>query len=300
MSAATFGEFTRVINVPPDALSVLPGTGTPGEFQQFTVPGRTQVNITAPVEGAGVPVLAFDVQGELNYSVPLASVDVGFTAQNGGTVNLIDGFAIGLDANQSGTVRMFGGLAPFAGAFNGGLFVLESGEVGTLTVASAEAVIRGGIVTGGVIVGGEDSPTGDAVLNLEGGSTNRAFLSVGDRGIVNLSADFSTEGNYSASIESGGLLNLIGSNFRINGVPISGLSADEPIEVMRREVILTGLLRDGSEFLMNISESFEDDSTVQIAPGARLTLTLQVPEARAVALCCTVSFVGIARSRNRG
>ena len=73
--------------------------------------------------------------------------------------------------------------------------------------------------------------------------------------------------------ESGSMVNLMGTEFLIDGVPLDSLVAGEAFTINDRDVTLSGLLADGTPF------SFELNSTVSFgedffAPDATLTVTL--------------------------
>ena len=78
----------------------------------------------------------------------------------------------------------------------------------------------------------------------------------------------------------GSEINLFGSNFVLNNVPLDdSLVIGDPFTVFNRDVVLSGLLADGSRFSFDLNsvESFNVDF---FDPDATLTVTLvsAVPE----------------------
>lgn len=299
-SATIPSGFDLVINAPPDSLDVLTNDGIPGEFTEYQVPRRTQLNVTGSIESPGDGEIGFLVRGEINYDAPEGPGDVGgITALDGGVANIKSGFLYGLQASQSGTVNISGGFVAIASAREKGLFVFDGGDTSMLFVESATATIRSGFLFAQIILGGEGTGPDDSVLNLEGGETDYSQITVGDRGVVNLSGGTPLGGVYSLFTEAGGLLNVMGSEFSLNGVPITSLIGTEPFEVLDRSVTLTGLLSDGQPFSMDVTESFGADPSVVVLPGARLTLTLAIPEPAGAAIFGAIAAMTLA-ARRRG
>jgi len=76
---------------------------------------------------------------------------------------------------------------------------------------------------------------------------------------------------------SGGEINLFGSNFAIDGVPVNGLQIDETLTIDDRDVNLSGLLADGSEFRFNLNSLPREI----VSRNATLTVTQAVPQVMA-------------------
>lgn len=138
---------------------------------------------------------------------------------------------------------------------------------------------------------GENFAVVDAVLNLEGGVLGAGAEIVSSE----LNIRGGTVGNSLRAI-SGSEVNLFGSDFRLNGVPIEGLVEGEPFNIEDRNFALTGLLADGTPFVHRIFESdFLDNATV--ARDATLTVTLvgRVPEPSSARLLLAVAYGLLAR-----
>ena len=101
------------------------------------------------------------------------------------------------------------------------------------------------------------------------------LVSVFPDGVVNVAGgDFSTSLFFVAA-SAGSNFNIEGSDFAIDGQPLS-LEQDVPTAVLERDVVLTGVLADGSPFSFGLESSipfFEDFFDVD----ANLTVTLVEP-----------------------
>lgn len=126
------------------------------------------------------------------------------------------------------------------------------------------------VVDGGVV--GIDAELDRGVIDLRSGAIDDG-LRVYDGGALNASGGTWGERLH---LESGSQLNLVGSQFSIDGVVIDGLTPETPFVVEDRNVELSGLLADGTEFSVDlywIAFLTRD----YVSNGSLLTLTL-VPD----------------------
>jgi hypothetical protein len=77
-----------------------------------------------------------------------------------------------------------------------------------------------------------------------------------------------------------GALNLYGTEFFLNGVPIAGLVPNEPFTIHDRDVTLSGLLADATPFSFDLNSTFDFDQDFFHAEAV-VTVTLTAPTASA-------------------
>jgi hypothetical protein len=188
-----------------------------------------------------------------------------FGAHRGSIVNVVGGdFGYGFRANEGSVVNVLNGSIDDHFVATGALVNLSGGEVGDFSSARDGAIIN---LSGGSI-GYGFAATG-AVVNISGGE-------VGER--------FSASSGTVVTLAGGGIgryfhaypdteVQLVGSTFYLDGVEIEGLIPGDPLKIDPRDMILSGLFADGSEF------RFEFGSTTYLSPdyldpAARLTVTL--------------------------
>ncbi len=141
------------------------------------------------------------------------------------------------------------------------------------TVIGATLNVDGGIV-------GSDMEVVDGTVNLNSGSVGTDF-SLLPGSIANIRG-----GNIADGIEvfAGSMVNLFGTEFLLNDLPLDTLSLGETITIADRNVSLTGRLADGSPFSfdLNTNPAFRGPwSPDYFDLDATLTVTL-VPEPSAV------------------
>ena len=107
----------------------------------------------------------------------------------------------------------------------------------------------------------------DGVVNISGGNVD--VLSVFSDGVVNISGG--SVGNQITANE-GSALNIRGTEFSINGTPLSNLQNEQPFIVNDRDGTLSGVLADGEPFSFTFGASSRS-----ISPNATLTVTLVEP-----------------------
>jgi len=158
-----------------------------------------------------------------------------FRVRSGTEANISGGTIDNLSARTGGVVNISGGAVGFANA-------LEDGS---------EVNISGGTV-GDFFVGNFFNTNDSNVVNISGGT---------------ISDDF--------KVNAGCEVNLFGSDFALNGVPIDGLTINDAFTIVDRDVTLSGLLADGMPFSYVL---FSTNGTVDFfSPNATLTVTLVSP-----------------------
>ena len=123
-------------------------------------------------------------------------------------------------------------------------------------------------ISDGGRLGADFSALSGSEVNINGGSVGEDF-SVFSGGEVNISGGSVGE----RLILFPGVLNLFGSNFALDDVPLDSLAIDDTFTIVDRNVTLTGLLADGTEFSFNLNSglNFTDDF---FFPGSTVTVTL--------------------------
>ena len=172
------------------------------------------------------------------------------------------------------------------------LTLLDGGELNGLTAVGATLNVEGGILGNGAevagstvnISGGEVGAVFDAEagsqINISGGVVGSAFNAESGSEVNISGGTFGS--NFDAFADS--VINLFGSNFVLDGVPLDGgLTTNSAFTVLDRDVILSGLLADGSPFSFDLT-SFNVDTEGYFDPDATLTVTL-VPSDPNFILC---------------
>ncbi len=108
-------------------------------------------------------------------------------------------------------------------------------------------------------------------VNISGGTIGDFFSARLDS-VVNISGcTFSFE----FEARAGSTVNVFGSDFVLDGAPLDSLTVDEAFTIVDRDVVLSGVFADGSQFslVLNSDLSLGDF----ISPDATLTVTLVAP-----------------------
>lgn len=168
------------------------------------------------------------------------SIEQSFLARRGSVVNMTGGSIGGNSDAFGGTVNFAGGTIARIYVWTGGVFNQTGGTVtaGTHTHAQGQLNILAGVSDGaGCIDGGE--------ANVLGGSFTQLFANEGTMNV----AGGQIQVFY---LESTGKLNLFGTQFLLNGVPMSNLSLGTAFTVTNRIGTLSGTLMDGSAFSVGL------------------------------------------------
>jgi len=148
----------------------------------------------------------------------------------------IEGGSVDDSEVVSSTVTISEGEVARLAALLGSAISLSGGQVDFLSLSQSSAEISGGSL-GGLIVGSGSE------VELTGGTLGE--FTVSDGGTLNVRGGTIT-GN--VGVRSGGELNLFVTEAFIDDVPVSDLVPGEPRTILERDVTLSGLLADGSEF----------------------------------------------------
>ena len=197
-------------------------------------------------------------------------------------LNVTDGaFYQSLSVLEGTEVNVSGGLLfPFTAL--GSEVNISNGLVGVLFEARNSVVN----VSGGSV--GFGFSAFDSVVNISGGTVDASF-EANEGSVVNISGGFVRDGfealegsevnisggtiarNFAAL--DGSNVSLFGSNFILDGMPLE-LALDKTCTITERDVTLSGIFSDGSEFSFDLN-SVSDPSRDQdmFEPGATLTLT---------------------------
>ena len=231
---------------------------------------------------------------ELNVNGGLVS---DFRASTGSEVNLNSGTIEGnLELRADSQANFNGG--SFRGeilAESGSQINVNGGDFGGIfgfafpTSDTVEVNVTGGNING--MFGG------DIDANISGGSFTSLLFAVAETANANISGgnfsgieifDISGTANLSGgtfdgielfSLNDDGELNLVGSDFFLNGVALNDLTPGEATLISDRDVILSGLLSDGSPFEFDLNTTPGLRQPQIFSPNARLTVSLAaVPE----------------------
>jgi hypothetical protein len=269
-SSASGQPFTTVINVPPDPapggigsdtqLNLFDGGSLPFGFTLagtlFGLNSNIEANILGGTVGSGVLVgvaAGFGTNSDVTLNIGGGVVGDGLSVSTGGTVN-ISGGTVGerLEIESGGVVNMSGGvLGDFATPRNGSTFNLSGGSIGDFFEPRNNTTIN---ISGGTI--GENFSAGfNTTISISGGVFPGINILGG--GTLNLSG-----GNFDSFFWPSDEVNITGSEFRFNGVPIAGLeSAGDSIVFAAAE---SGLL----------TTTFADGAVLAFSPGGILSGTL--------------------------
>lgn len=224
--------------------------------------------------------------GEVNITGGL--IDRRFSAKRGAVVNLTAG-AIGqlFTALPGSTVNISGGSVELGFHARGSVVNISGGTILSSMSAFENSVVN---MTGGVM-GPDFHVSGTA--NISGGLIHSSML-VGAGGKVNVSGG---AGFDAFKTREGSHVNLIGRDFKIDGVPIAGLASGVATTINDRRVTLSGVFADGSpfDFQLNVTDFLLQD---YFRRDALLSVTL-VPEPTSLATLAIPVGVGVALRRRR-
>ena len=196
-----------------------------------------------------------------------ASIGQGFRAVDA-EIN-VDGGHIGEHFDMVGSVLNItsGSIGDGFDAFNGSVVNISGGSIGGTTGDDVVGIHKGSVLnqTGGSL-GFNFVAYGGSTLNLAGGVHKSLVAESGST--INLSGG--TESFYYAY--NGSTTNIYGTSFILDGVDLtSSLTLNEVTPVPDRDVILEGILADGSPFSFGLNASyvayadrFHSDATVNI------------------------------------
>ena len=244
---------------------------------------------------------------------------------NGGRIASGTVFSAG-DFPSGFTLNINDGVVGLGVEINNAIINIAGGEVALGANDLSEGVnnFNNTITVTGGEVGGFFQLRGSSTLELAGGTiesfgtlanatatvTGGEFTLVDNNGELNIfGGDFNTFRTLGNSA-----LNLFGTGFAIDGVPIEGLSLDSAFEIDVRDVVLSGTLSDGSAF-SNLLDSeppegglnfgpFATFADLQAVPGfastgstVTVSLVQSVPEPNSLVLLSLASCVAVCRRR---
>jgi hypothetical protein len=247
------------------------------------------------------------------FPAPFSAAAGSLINVNGGTVDTPYPVAATVNVNSGlfrpgmakGAVNIYGGTA-------GGITIFENvvnvygGSVGSSAGLGPDATLNlfNGLVGGGMnlqpgsevnIFGGVMAapfPPFEATINMYSGTfTGAAWFA---NSVFNISGGTLVDPNW--EMHGSAIAIVTGTSFRLNGIPIPGLSVGSPINITSRNVVLTGTLLDGSSITANISNPGGPGGGVDAS--ATITIIL-VPESESIVLLIVggIAVAGIGRMR---
>lgn len=281
--------FTTVVNLPED-LTFLPAfdpiiNGASGQTTQVNLGSGGVVDFFART-GSGI---------ELNV--------------NGGTVGALFTVGSGSELNlNSGTIDIFGLEGDGQVNINGGsltsILLADAGSQVNINGGDFDSYVDQGpaelnITDGNIGVGFGSMLTSSAgsTWNISGGTFTSLLFGIA--GTANISGG-TLSGIEDFNLSDGGEINLVGSDFFLDGIALNDLTPGAPILISDRDVILSGLLSDGSRFDFDLST---DEFAPQFfSPNATLTVSLtpaSIPEPTSSMIFSLAALVALCvRRRN--
>ena len=232
----------------------------------FSTQASAQVFDSGPSDSA-LFTTVIDLPGGMLPEVDNETITVGGVDDETTQVNFAVGSSVtdSLDILRGAEVNISGGsVAEFSAAASGSEVNISAGSLGDLFFAAADVEIN---ISGGTV--GNQFVANGSMVNISGGTVGNRF-SARDGSVVNVSG-----GSIDVAIQArdGSTVNLIGSDFVLDGVSLDGLVPGEAFTIDARDVSLTGLLADGSEFGFDLNAGFQTNQDF-FANGSTLTVTL--------------------------
>ena len=195
------------------------------------IPDGAVINLNGGSIASGTVFSAADFPNGTTLNINDGAVGLGVVINNS-TINIAGGqVALGA-SNLSEGVNNFSNIVTITGGDVGGFFQLRGNSTLELSAGTIESF----------------GTLPDATATVTGGT----FTLVDNNGVLSISGgDFNTFRSFGNST-----VDLFGTDFAIDGQPITNLTLDEAFEITQRNVTLTGTLSDGSTF-----SNFLDSST---------------------------------------
>ncbi len=207
------------------------------------------------------------VSAELN----IEGGDLGDGAESTNSVVNISGGTIGssFDAYSGSEVNISGGSVGSAfRAQHGSVVNVSGGSVGESFFASSGSVVNISGGTVGETPGDFITAESGSVLNISGGTLQSA-IQARSGSVVNISGGILN--SYFYGLPGGQDINIFGREFFLDGQPVTGTTINEARTITEREIVLSGLLADGSPFSFNLDpfvpsgvDSFPIDATINV------------------------------------
>ena len=243
--------FSTVINLPEN-----PDSPNPVDFFD-SIGSDTQLNLSDGGSIGGDSPVFF--AGLFDFDVPSTNIEINIA---GGTV---DGLFLASDS----TVNISGG------AINTDVFVVQDGEL-NVSAGNANSIDANNSavdISGGTI---RVFNSGGSTTNITGGTISDFLNAVADS-TVNISGG--TISGLSAQDTS--TVNILGTEFFLNGTPIDSLLVGQTLIIDERgdDSTLSGSLVDGSQFEFDLNPTFgEVDDSFSLDSNLTITLVAAVPE----------------------
>jgi hypothetical protein len=223
------------------------------------------VGATVDISGGSVGE-GFRVHASSQVNIYGGSVGDGFQAHNGSQVTIFGGsVGDGFWTSDSEVTISGGSVGAHFRAWDGSQVIISDGSVGH-GFSGSQVTITGGSVGNGFSAG---------QVTISGGSVGDWFSG----GQVTISGG--SVGNHFEAGD-GSQVNLIGTEFFLDGELVADLVVGEPLTLADRDVWLSGHLADGSPFSFELNSERADDRDY-FSPDATLTVTL-VPEPSSIVL----------------
>ena len=278
--------------------------GTVGDF--FAAVDNT-INISGGIIGSdflttdssikisGGTIGSLETFGDSTTNISGGTIN-GFRVAFGSVANISDGTVGVLDVDRS-TVNISGGIVGDSSEAFGGTINISGGSLGddfNATGAFDDEVIVN--ISGGS-VGFSFDANGGSIVNIRGGTIGDNFGAFGST--TNISGGNIGDGFLATT---GSEVNIFGTEFFLNGTPLSDLILDQPAEIPERgeNGVLSGLLADGTAFDFELTENTTFPNR-GIGPGATLTVTLvaAVPEPGSALTLAMTSVLLLTRRRKK-
>ena len=240
LSGGELGRNFEVAGATLDIEGGILGNSAGAANSTVNISGGSVGNSFAALNGSVVNISGGDVgdrfEAAFGSEVNITGGNVGerFEMTSGSVVNISDGTIGDQFEVSQGAVNISGGTFGDQFEANGGEVNISGGTFGEQF--STNAGFFGGDIT---------APE----VNISGGTFGGQFLLGGGR--VNLSGGDVGDGFFARS----GILELIGSDFALDGVPLNGFTNDI-LRIVDRIGVLTGLLADGTAFSFDLPTAF--------------------------------------------
>lgn len=258
----------------PWAINALPPGNAIGSSTQFNVFEGADVPRlfeSGPDDGSGANIEVnvfggnvqrrFDAYAGTTMNISGGAVGLEFDAFAGSTVNLTGGsIDLGFDANENSTVNVSGGtIGDGFQAFDGSVINITGGTIGREFEANPGSTIN---ISGGTIDREFEALQG-STINMTGGRVE-PFFRVRSGSTLNWSG-----GSNGYLRILGGNLNVFGTEFFIDGVPLEGDSAYLGNDFTEYSLlsVLTGTLEDGTPFRLNPRDYNAGNVTLIVVPS---------------------------------
>ncbi|TWT89092.1 hypothetical protein Mal64_25840 [Pseudobythopirellula maris] len=274
-ASATAVEF----NTPPDSIDALVQT-TSSEGDHYVVGDGVTVNVNGNT--SDLPFLVTS-GGAVNLTPSLSPdhfAEGAYAVSEGGAVGVSSGTLFDYAGRSGSRLSVDGGTVVYASAQGGSEVEINDGTIYTLSVFEGHVTMSGGklldLILGGV------SDVEPSVFDVLGGDLGESITWIGSLSTMNLRGgahDYST-----LWLVVDGVLNLYGTDFVVDGSPIS-LAAGEQIVVPDRNVTYAGVLEDGSPFDFYLADESDGGiGGIRVPNGGVVRLIGAIPEPSALAL----------------